>query len=556
MDNCKLIADLLLPDIKITTEYYEKIYPERQLKDGAMVTRFAPSPTGFLHLGSIFGSLIDERLAHQTGGIFYLRIEDTDKKREVKGSIEDVVKGLKTYNIFFDEGSIDEKNEKGAYGPYTQSDRIDIYKCYVKALIERGLAYPCFCSNEDLNNLRKFQESIKVNTGYYGKFAKHRSIKLKEIEENLASGKEYVIRLKSQGTPDKRITFRDRIKGEISMPENIQDIVILKSDGLPTYHFAHAVDDHLMRTTLVVRGEEWLSSTPIHIQLFDMLGFKRVEYAHTSTLMKMDGTSKRKLSKRKDPELSFNYYDEQGYLPKAVIEYLLHIANSNFEDWRRENKKKAYTEFFVDIEKMSASGALFDLNKLMDISKEMVADMTAVEVYNSYIKWAEVYDEEMANLFKSDKDYGIKVFNIERESEKPRKDISKWTDVKKDLYFFFDELYDSYNKMFQFPEFMDKKAIKEILTKYKEFYDDNDDQEKWFNNLKKFGESLGYASKVKDFKKNKDKYKGHVGDVAMVIRIALTKSSITPDLYESIKLIGKSRFEKRLTEAADFLGGI
>lgn len=542
MDNNKLIADLLLPGINTDTHYYEKLYPKRDLPSGAMVTRFAPSPTGFLHLGSLYASLISERLAHQSGGVFYLRIEDTDKKREVEGSIGEIVRGLAAYNIAFDE--------EGCYGPYKQSSRENFYKCYVKMLLEKGLAYPCFCTQEDLEKLRKLQETKKLNTGYYGSWAKHRNITLEEVKENLLFGKSFVIRLKSPGDSSNRITFSDLIKGNIEMPENIQDIVILKSDGLPTYHFAHAIDDHLMRTTHIVRGEEWLSSVPIHLQLFDVLEFERPKYAHISTLMKMEGTSKRKLSKRKDPELAFSYYEEQGYLAKAVIEYLFRIINSDFEEWRINNPLKPYTSFLIEVEKMSAAGALFDLNKLMDISKDIIAHMSAAEVYASYVSWSEKYDKEMAELLKSNQEYGIQIFNIEREGKNSRKDLSKWTDVREYLYFFFDELYYAADKEFNFPNSLSREDIIEILEKYPSYYNENDSKEHWFEQLKLFSESLGYTGSVKSYRKNPGLYKGHVGDVAMVLRIALAKKSNTPDLYEIIKVMGKEKLYERLKLAS------
>lgn len=549
MNNFKLIAELLLPNINTDADYYEMLYPKRKLSEAAMVTRFGPSPTGFLHLGSLYASLISERLAHQNGGVFYLRIEDTDKKREVKGSIAEIVRGLKTFNIAFDEGVLEDGSEKGDYGPYKQSDREEIYKHYVKLLLERGLAYPCFCSQEDLEQLRKQQELKKVNTGYYGAFAKHRNITLEEVKENIALNKNYVIRLKSPGDPNKRILVEDLIKGNIEMPENLQDIVILKSDGLPTYHFAHVVDDHLMRTTHIVRGEEWLPSTPIHLQLFDVLGFEKPKYAHISTLMKMDGSSKRKLSKRKDPELAFSYYDKQGYLPQAVIEYLLRIINSIYEEWRDENPHKPYSAFKIDIERMSAAGALFDLNKLMDISRNIIASMTAREVFDSYVKWAENYDKEMEGLLKKEPEYGKSIFNIERGGSKPRKDISKWLDVREDLSFFFDELYYTSDEEFKFPASLKEEDILQVLENYPKFYCSTDSKEEWFNKIKDLSVDLGFAASVKEYKKRPEAYKGHVGDVAMIIRVALTKRTNTPDLYDIIGVLREKKLKERLSAA-------
>jgi glutamyl-tRNA synthetase len=542
----QIIADLLMADVTTTPKYYEEKYKNRDLPKGAKVTRFAPSPTGFLHLGSIFAALICEKLAHQSNGVFYLRIEDTDKKREVEGSVPEIVRGMLEYNILFDEGSVDGYNEKGEYGPYTQSLRMDIYKTYVKYLIEEGLAYPCFCTHEELEAIRQAQENIKATPGYYGQWAKHRNITIEEIKENLEKGKSYVIRLKSPGKEDRRVSFEDVIKGTIEMPENVQDIVILKSDGLPTYHFAHVVDDYLMKTTHVMRGEEWLSSTHIHLQLFDILGFETPNYGHIPTLMKIEGNSKRKLSKRKDPELAFSYYEEQGYLPEAVVEYLMHIINSNYEEWRGNNPKSRYTEFIVQIDKISNAGAVFDLNKLSDVSKNFIASLSAHQVCNHYLKWAEKYDKEMANLIRTDLNYAEAIFNIEREIEKQRKDISKWTEVREYGYFFYDSLYKKEARALEFPTNLTKENIKEIISEYRDFYRQYENNLEWFEDLKSFSEKLGYSKNVKLYKKNPENYKGHIGDVAMTLRVALTKKTNTPDLFEIMKLLGVDTVKERL----------
>jgi glutamyl-tRNA synthetase len=543
----KEIAQLLLPNITTETSFYEEKYKNRILPEGALVTRFAPSPTGFLHLGGVFAALISERLAHQSNGVFYLRIEDTDKKREVEGSIPEIVRGMNEYNIMFDEGVVDGYNEKGEYGPYKQSMREDIYKSYVKALIEQGLAYPCFCSPEELEEIRNIQEAEKVTPGYYGKWAKYRNITIDEIKQNLAAGKEFVIRLKSPGSEDNRVSFEDAIKGTIEMPENVQDVVILKSEGLPTYHFAHAIDDHLMKTTHVVRGEEWLSSTPIHLQLFKVLGFETPKYAHIPTLMKVEGNSKRKLSKRKDPELAFSYYSEQGYHPEAVIDYLFHIINSNYEEWRAENQKLSYREFMLQIDKMGTAGAVFDLVKLTDVSKNFIANLTAEEVCNFYISWAEKYDAEMADLMKGNKSYANAVFNIERETENKRKDIAKWTDVREYAFFFYDDLYKNDTRNLEFPSNLSKDDLVEILSKYREEYKPYQNNSEWFDALKAFAEGLGYAKNAKLYKKNTELYKGHIGDVAMTLRLALTKKPNTPDLFEIMNLLGVDKVKERLS---------
>lgn len=549
MKDNKAIADLLIPDITVTPKHYEEQYLNRNLPKDAMVTRFAPSPTGFLHLGSLFAALISERLAHQSKGVFYLRIEDTDKKREVEGSIPEIVRGMLEYNIFFDEGSTDGYNEKGAYGPYKQSLRKDIYRAYAKDLIEKGMAYPCFCTHEDIEEIRKKQEEVKATPGYYGQWAVHRNITMDEIKANLEKGKSYVIRLKSPGSENKRVTYDDLIKGHIDMPENVQDIVILKSDGIPTYHFAHAIDDYLMKTTHVIRGEEWLSSIPIHLQLFDVLGFARPCYAHISTIMKIEGNSKRKLSKRKDPELAFSYYDEQGYLPGAVIDYLMHIINSNYEEWREANPDKAYSEFLIDTDKMSASGAVFDINKLIDVSKNFIATLSAEQVCNLYLRWAETYDKEMAELIKEDTHYAKALFNIERGGEKPRKDIAKWTDVREYAFFFYDSLYKDCDRALDFPTELKVEDIKEILSSYNEIYRQYDNNSEWFEELKNFAEKLGYSKNVKAYKKSPQNYKGHIGDVAMALRVALTKKANTPDLYQIMNLLGVNRVKERLNSA-------
>jgi glutamyl-tRNA synthetase len=544
----KLIADLLLPDIDCSTDHFENKYDERTLPKDAFVTRFAPSPTGFLHLGSLYAAMIPEKLAHESKGVFYLRVEDTDTKREVENAIEDTINALKIYNISFDEGMINNVESKGNYGPYKQSERADIYKTYVKALIERGLAYPCFCTHDELNAVRKNQENLKVNTGYYGPWAKCRDISLKEIKEKLALRQSYVIRLKSPGSSQNKVTFKDLIKGNIEMPENDQDIVILKSDDLPTYHFAHAIDDHLMKTTHVIRGEEWLSSTPIHLQLFETLGFKLPQYAHISTIMKMDGNSKRKLSKRKDPEISFNYYQQLGYPKASILEYLLTLINSNFEQWRLDNPSKDINEFKISIDKMSASSPLFDKNKLDDVSKNVVSTMKASEICELYLAWSEIYDKEFWRLISMDSNYLTSIFNIDREVLKPRKDISKWNDVKELIGYFFDDIFNNIKfDTTQYPQNISKEDINKILSEYINVFNPLDDMDTWFNKIKIMCKSLDFAKDMKSYKKNPELFKGHVGDVTMVLRVALTKKTNTPNLYDVMKIIGKEKIVQRLS---------
>lgn len=549
----KLIADLLLPGIDCSIEHFENKYSERTLPKDAFVTRFAPSPTGFLHLGSLYAAMIPEKLAHQSKGVFYLRVEDTDTKREVENAIEDTINALKIYNISFDEGMINNVESKGNYGPYKQSERADIYKAYVKALIERGLAYPCFCTHDELNAVRKNQEDLKVNTGYYGPWTKCRDISLKEIKEKLALGQSYVIRLKSPGSSQNKVTFKDLIKGNIEMPENDQDIVILKSDDLPTYHFAHAIDDHLMKTTHVIRGEEWLSSTPIHLQLFDILGFKLPQYAHISTIMKMDGNSKRKLSKRKDPEISFNYYQQLGYPKASILEYLLTLINSNFEQWKLDNPSKDINEFKISIDKMSASSPLFDKNKLDDVSKNVVSTMKASQICELYLAWSEIYDKEFWRLISMDSNYLTSIFNIDREVLKPRKDISKWSDVKGLIGYFFDDIFNNIKfDTIQYPQNISKEDINKILSEYINVFNPLDDMDTWFNKIKLMCESLGFAKDMKSFKKNPELFKGHVGDVTMVLRVALTKKTNTPNLYDVMKILGKEKIVQRLSYLQKF----
>ncbi|MCB2294702.1 glutamate--tRNA ligase [Clostridium algoriphilum] len=548
MDYLKL-ADLLLPTIHETPEYYRDLYPKRHLKPNTMVTRYAPSPTGFQHLGGVFAALISERLAHQSQGIFYFRVEDTDKKREVVGAIEDCTNTLRDFGINFDEGVIDSTTEKGAYGPYKQSDRINIYHAFVKSLIKKGLAYPCFCTEEALDETRKIQQELKINTGYHGKWAVHRNSTIEEVNEELAKGTPYVIRLRSPEESGRRVVCNDLIKGTISMPENDQDIVILKTNGIPTYHFAHAVDDYLMGTTHVIRGEEWLSSLPIHLQLFEMLGFTAPQYAHIPTIMKMDGTSKRKLSKRKDPEISMSFYKSQGYPFISVTEYLVNLINSEFQEWRYANENEPCTSFNITLENMSKSGALFDILKLNDISKNVIANMSADTVYGLYLDWAKNYDTAFANELIEHEDYAKNIFNIERENDKPRKDFVKWLDVKEHIEYFFDDLYknsiiDSYN----FPTHIPMDEVRRVLTSYIDVYDYSHDNDTWFATLKELSLELGYAKNAKTYKKNPDLFKGLLSDVATIVRVALTNRTQTQDLHEVMQVMGEKRVIERLSQ--------
>ncbi len=545
-DNIKL-AELLFGHITKTPEEYEEMYKDRGLKEGARVTRFAPSPTGFLHIGGLFAAMCSKLTATTTGGVFYLRIEDTDKKREIEDGVSEIIKGLSAFGMTPEEGVVGFNQEKGDYGPYQQSKRKDIYQCFAKELVKNGLAYPCFCSEEDLNNLRAKQEELNLDDkGYYGEYAACRNLSFEEIEENLKAGKSYVLRLRSPGEKDRRITFEDVIKGKIEMPENIQDVVLLKTDGIPTYHFAHAVDDHLMRSTHIVRGDEWISSVPLHIQLFKCCGFKVPKYAHISPIMKEENGGKRKLSKRKDPEAAVTFYFEEGYPKESVIEYLLTIANSNFEDWRKANPTLDNSQFPFNLKKMSASGALFDLVKLVDVSKNVISVMSAEEVLEKSLIWAEEHDEELFRLFSQDKKYAEGILSIDRGGNKPRKDISKWSDIKPYIEYFYDEIY---TPDYTMPENISSEDAKNILETYKTVYNQSDDKDMWFTRIKDMCEGLGFTPNVKEYKKNPDAFKGHVGDVSTVIRIAMTSRRNTPDLYSIMQLLGEDKVMARIDSA-------
>ena len=547
----KDLANLIFPDIK-DISYYEEKYPKRNLKEGAIVTRFAPSPTGFVHIGGLYQSLIARKLANQTEGVFFLRIEDTDQKREVENGVTDIVNSLKNFGLEPDEGMISETEEKGSYGPYRQSKRKEIYQAYAKYLISQGKAYPCFCSPEEIEEIRKKQEAAKIRPGYYGVWAKCRNITVEEAIEKIKNGEKYIIRFKSPGREDRKIKHHDVIKGNVTFPENDQDIVIIKADGLPTYHFAHAVDDHLMGTTHVIRGDEWLSSVPLHLQLFHELGFKAPKYAHIAPIMKNDNGNKRKLSKRKDPEAAVSYYDEQGIPKEAVKEYLLNIANSNFENWRKQNKEKSIEDFELQLNKMSVSGALFDMVKLHDVGKTVISMFTAEKVYDEALNWAKKYDKELEDLLQ-DKEYALKVFGIERGNKKPRKDIAKWSDVKENISYMYDDIFEKQEKNYPYQVINEKEAIKKILEEYINIYDENDDKQTWFDKIKELSGKLGYAKEVKDFKANPEMYKAHVGDVSTVLRIALTMRTNTPDMYEIMKILGKEKIEKRFKKAIENL---
>ena len=541
MDN-KDLANLIFPEAK-EISYYEEKYPVRELPKGALVTRYAPSPTGFNHIGGVMQAMISQTIAKQTGGISIVRIEDTDQKREVENAAEQIMENLKDFDLLPDE-SIWTPDEK--YGPYRQSERKEIYQAYAKSLIEKGLAYPCFCTPEDLDKIRADQESAKERTGYYGKWTKCRNMPIDMAYEKIKNGDPYIIRFKSNGNPDKKIKHKDVIKGNIDMPENDQDIVIIKSDGLPTFHFAHAIDDHFMGVNLVNRSDEWIPSVPLHLQLFYILGFKAPKYAHTAPMMKMDGESRRKLSKRKDPEANAAYYWEIGIPKESVKEYLMNIANSNFEIWRKQNPDKDMAEFPFDLKKMGVAGALFDMVKMLDVSKNTISRFTAEKVYNEALEWAKRYDTELVEMLE-DKEYALKVLGIERGNAKPRKDIAKWSDLKESIIYMYDNKFEESKEEFEYQKITDKEEIEKIVkTYFEKYYSENDDKQTWFNKMKDVAEEFGYAREVKEFKANPDAFKGHVGDISTVVRVKLTRRCNTPDLYEIMQILGKESILKRI----------
>ncbi len=548
-DNLKL-AQLLFPDITETPDDMEAKFPPRNLKEGVRVTRLAPSPTGFLHFGNLFAGTVAYRTAKTTDGIFFVRVEDTDQKRKIEGAVKVMLDGLEAFGVTADEGVIGEDMEKGDYGPYYQSKRKDIYHVFAKTLVEKDLAYPCFCSAEELDEIRAQQEN-EPQKGYWGKYAKCRNLTFAEIEEKINAGAPWTLRLKSPGNAENKCFIDDMIKGKIEMPENVQDIVLLKSDGIPTYHFAHAVDDHLMRTTHVVRGDEWMSSCPVHLQLFKCLGFKVPKYAHVAPIMKEENGGKRKLSKRKDPEAAVTFYIEQGYPKESVNEYMMTLMNSNFEDWRKTNKDASIDAFPFNLKKMSVSGALFDMVKFNDVSKNVISLMSADKVYEYTAEWAKEYDADFYALISKDPAHSTAILNVDRDTPKPRKDIACWSEVKDYISYYFDELFDNNLEM---PENITADMAKEILEAYIAVYNENDTKDEWFQRMKDLCEPLGYTPNVKEFKKNPEAFKGHVGDVSTVIRVAVTGRRNTPDLYSIMSLLGKDKVMERLNIALKHFG--
>ena len=556
------LAQLLFPNIKTTPADIEEKYPARVLPEGAKVTRFAPSPTGFVHFGGLFPSTVAERLAHQSGGVFYLRIEDTDAKREVEGAAEALIRTLATYGIEFDEGAILDENgkisDKGAYGPYKQSARGEIYQTFAKQLVSEGKAYPCFTTEEELDELHQVDKKAEIkNTDWQAEAEKRRAemlarrnFTIEEVEEHLKAGHPFVIRILAEGNPDNKIKFTDLVKGSIEIPENDEDFVLLKSDGIPTYHFAHAVDDHLMGTTHVIRGEEWLPSLAKHLQLFRYLGFKTPKYMHISQIMKLDENgNKKKLSKR-DMGANMDDYTRMGYCPEAVCEYVMTLLNSNYEEWHAQNPDKDYKEFPFNIKKMSVSGCLFDFDKLGDVSKNVISKMDAAYVCEKITAWALEFDPEFGKALASDKEFAEKIFAIGRGGKKPRKDLATWADAKPYMGFFYDEFFRIED---EYPANFEKSDIIATLEKFLETYDENDDMNVWFDKVKAIADSLGFSSDMKAYKQNPEAFKGSVADTSMFIRVAVTGKQNAPDLYTVMQIIGKGKTAERINNMINSL---
>ena len=538
------LAELLFPHVTMTPEELEAKYPPRNVPEGAVVTRMAPSPTGFVHLGNLVQGLTSERMAHQSGGVLFLRVEDTDAKREVPGAVEVLIETLKHYGIHFDEGAtIDGDN--GAYGPYRQRQRADIYHVYAKKLVQEGMAYPCFCTEEELASMREKQEAAKETTGYYGQYAIWRDRPMEDIQAQIEAGSPWVLRFRSTGDVSKQFKFNDLVKGELTVTENNIDQVLLKSDGIPTYHFAHAVDDHLMHTTHVVRGDEWLPSLPFHIQLFKALGFKLPKYVHIGPLQKMDGSSKRKLSKRKDPELALTYYKKEGFPVQAVYEYIMTLLNSNYEDWRRANPTAPSSDFKFSPKKLNPAGNLFDYSKLCDVSKNEIAKMDASQVYDLLLEWAKEFDPDFGSKLEADPEFAIKILAIGRGGKKPRKDLATWSDAKPYMGFF----YDAYLEAPCFDEKFDKATIRSALEKFLDRFDFADDSSVWFDKVKEITTELGFTTDMKAYKADPTAFAGTVADVSTFLRLAVTGKTNSPDLYTVMQILGYDATVARIRSA-------
>lgn len=541
----KEIIDAVFKEPLESREFYIHKYPERELKEGAIVTRYGPSPTGHIHMGNLFACVVASKAAHDTDGVYFLRIEDTDKKREIENGIIGIIEDLKAFHISFDEGVTGENTEVGSYGPYIQSTRKAIYQTFVKELLEKEQAYISFATTEELEKIRALQEQTKDRLGYYGAYATDRNLSDEEVLTRLTGGEPFVVRLKSKGDFHRKFTFNDLVKGKVDFPQNDIDTIIMKGDGLPTYHFAHVVDDYLMHTTLVVRGDDWFSSVPTHIELWEAIGVKPPKYAHTPQLLKEENGTKRKLSKRKDPEAAVSYYEKEGIPPRAVTLYLMTIANSNFEEFLLQNKDKTLEDFTFDFKKMSKSGALFDIEKLKNISRNYLSTLTATVVYEELLSYTKKHDEDFYTLIEKYKEETIATLNIERQQKKPRKDFYSYSDVKNQIWYMYDELFTP--EAYEFESTITKEEIETILKTYiTSYYKEEDPEDVWFSKLKDLAEELGYAREVKEYKNNPDAYKGHVGDISMVIRVAITSKAMTPNLYDIIKILGKERMKKRI----------
>lgn len=543
------LAELLFPGVTETPEEVEARFPKRQLPEGAVVTRMAPSPTGFVHLGNLVQGMISERMAHQSGGVLFLRVEDTDAKREIPGAVEVLIDSLKYYSIHFDEGATMD-GDNGNYGPYRQRQRAAIYHVFAKKLVAEGKAYPCFCTEQELSALREQQEANKETTGYYGKYAIWRDRPMEDIQTQLDAGNPWVLRFRSTGSIENQFKFDDLVKGKLTITENNVDHVLLKSDGIPTYHFAHAVDDELMRTTHVVRGDEWLPSLPFHIQLFKALGFKLPKYVHIGPLMKMDGNSKRKLSKRKDPELALTYYKAEGFPIQAMREYLMTVLNSNFEDWRRANPDADINTFKFSPKKLNPAGSLFDYAKLVDVSKNVISRMSAEEVYALLVEWAKEFDPDFAAKLEAGPDYAKRILAIGRGGKKPRKDLAIWKDAKPYMGFFYDE----YLEKPVFEEAFDHAVIADVLNRFLEQFDPSDDANTWFDKVKQITAAIGFTTDMKAYKADPSAFPGTVADVSTFLRLAVTGKTNSPDLYTVMQILGPQRTVERIRAAIAQLG--
>lgn len=541
----KQLAERLFPDVTTTVDDLEARYPARDLAEGAMITRLGPSPTGFIHIGNLYGALIDERLAHQSGGKFLLRIEDTDDKRKVEGAEALIIRAMEYFGIHFDEG-VTLSGDKGDYGPYHQSERVEIYQAVAKQLVAQGKAYPSFATEEDLAKIREAQEAQKLNTGYYGKWATDRNLTLEEIEEKLAAGEEWTLRLRADGNPEETRAIPDGIRGHVTIHPNDQDFVLLKTNGVPTYHFAHVCDDHFMRVTHVVRGEEWLATLPFHIELFETLGWEHPVYCHTAHLMKIDEAgTRRKLSKRKDPEMALSFYEEKGFFPEAVREYIMILLNSDYEEWRLANPDTPLEDFPVHLDKMATSGALFDMVKLEDVSKETLVRLDEATIADFVIAWAEKYQPDVARVIAPQRDDFVKLLAIGRDGKKPRKDLMNAEQIVQFTKYFFDEWFTQEDAL---PENIPAEEAVAILEDYLATYDHSDNNEVWFGKIRTITENRGYAVRPKDYKKNPDAYKGHVGDVSTVVRLAITGRRNSPDIWAIQQVLGEEKTIARVKQ--------